>query len=63
LIKAIGYDEEREILTVEFKKKGDKYEYALVTPELWREFQAAPSLGAFFVEKIKGNFPHKIVGC
>lgn len=58
LIKAIGYDEEHETMVVEFKK-GGKYEYSLITPEIWREFQSAESFGAYFVANIKGNFPHK----
>jgi len=62
LIKAVLYDEEREVLQIEFKK-GGKYEYAMVTPEMWREFSSADSLGAYFCANIKGILPSKPLPC
>jgi hypothetical protein len=62
LIKAVFYDEERETLQIEFKK-GGKYEYAMVTPEMWRDFQSAESIGAYFCANIKGIKPSKPLPC
>jgi len=62
LIKAIGYNEDHETMTVEFKA-GGTFEYALITPELWKEFREAPSTGKYFVANIKGKFPTKQLGC
>ena len=48
LIKAIGYDEKTQTLTVEFKK-GGKYTYSKVTEQIFNNFRSAPSIGKFFL--------------
>lgn len=60
-IQAHGYAPESKTLAVQFKGKGSLYEYAGVTPELYAEFCAAPSLGQFFQQRIRGKFETKKV--
>lgn len=49
------YDEEKQILTLEFKR-GGKYEYAEFTPQDWADFVAAESKGRHFLKVIKPHF-------
>ncbi len=49
------YDHASKTLQVEFKK-GKKYNYADVPPELWNEAIQAESIGSFVNQKIKGKF-------
>lgn len=45
-ILAIGYDEDKSILVIEFKD-GSAYEYYDVPESLYYDFEAAPSHGRF----------------
>ena len=55
-IAAIGYDEEREILEVEFVS-GALYRYLGVPDEVFDALWAAPSKGKFFNEHIRDAYP------
>ncbi len=52
----VGYDEEREILQIEFNS-GAVYQYSEVEPELWEDLQATDSIGSFYNHEIKGYYP------
>ena len=52
----VGYDEEREILQIEFNS-GAVYQYSAVEPKLWAELQATDSIGSFYNQEIKGLYP------
>jgi hypothetical protein len=52
----VGYDEEREILQIEFNS-GAVYQYAHVEPELWEDLQSTDSIGSFYNHEIKGYYP------
>jgi KTSC domain len=52
----VGYDEEREILQIEFNS-GAVYQYAHVEPELWEDLQSTDSVGSFYNHEIKGYYP------
>ena len=56
LLHSIGYDPQAETLYVNFLN-GGLYSYANVPPEVFEEFQEAPSAGKFFLTKIKGQYP------
>ncbi len=53
-IEAIGYDEASKTLAVQFRK-GAIYHYENVTPELYKSFSTADSLGKFFGANIKAH--------
>jgi KTSC domain len=55
LIAAVGFDPFTQTLTVEFKR-GGKYLYRGVSPEVYDDFLAAESIGEFFLSKIKPVF-------
>lgn len=55
LAEAIGYDEEAEILQIEFSN-GSVYQYYDVEPETWEDFQNSPSKGLFYNSEIKGYY-------
>ena len=55
----IGYIEKSEILVVEFRESGSIYEYSGFTADDWDSFSSADSLGGYFNQKIKGNFPYE----
>ncbi|OGT57560.1 MAG: hypothetical protein A3E01_08460 [Gammaproteobacteria bacterium RIFCSPHIGHO2_12_FULL_63_22] len=58
-IHAHGFDPATGILALQFKAKGGApghvYHYSGVTPEVYAELQAAPSLGKFFGERINAK--------
>jgi hypothetical protein len=56
MIAAIGYDEERETLEVEFIA-GYVYRYFGISPDVFEGFRAARSKGAFFNRHIKDAYP------
>jgi hypothetical protein len=56
VIAALGYNEDREVLEVEFTS-GTVYRYLHVGIEVYEDFLAAPSKGRFFNERIKDAFP------
>jgi hypothetical protein len=52
----VGYDEEREILQIEFNN-GSVYQYSAVEPEIWEDLQSTDSIGSFYNREIKGYYP------
>ena len=47
------------ILIVEFRESGSIYEYSGFTTDDWDSFSSADSLGGYFNQKIKGNYPYE----
>lgn len=60
-LAAIGYDENTEILEVEFLN-GSVYEYRNVPLVIYQELMAAPSHGSFFNREIRLSFPYEKIG-
>jgi KTSC domain len=56
LIAALGYDEEHEILEVEFTS-GDLYRYHGIPADVFDALCAARSKGKFFNEHIRDAYP------
>jgi hypothetical protein len=54
-IRAVGYDPKSQMLEVEFSD-GRVLTYSGVSPEVHRQFTAAPSATSFFEDKIDENF-------
>ena len=59
-IRAIGYDPKSQVLEVEFSD-GKVLAYGGVSPEVHRQFMAAPSPVSFFEDKIDENYPSRRV--
>ncbi|HMH17717.1 MAG TPA: KTSC domain-containing protein [Burkholderiales bacterium] len=55
-IRAVGYDARAQVLEVEFSD-GKVIQYRGVSPEVHRQFMAAPSPSSFFEDKIDESFP------
>ena len=55
-IAAIGYDDDAEILEVEFVS-GSVYRYRGVSQDVFEDFRRAPSKGIFFNRHIKEAYP------
>ena len=55
VIAAVGYDEDREVLEVEFAS-GAVYRYLNVSPDVFENFRFARSKGRFFNEQIKDAY-------
>jgi len=55
-IRAVGYDPKSQMLEVEFSD-GKLLAYRGVSPEVHRQFVAAPSPTSFFEDKIDESFP------
>ena len=53
-LRAIGYDDKRRLLVVE--QSSGTYEYANVSPEIWRRFSTASSITSFFRDNIDEDF-------
>ncbi len=54
-IAAIGYDDDAEVLEVEFVT-GHAYRYRGVSQDVFEDFRQAPSKGAFFNKHIKDAY-------
>ena len=57
-LESVGYDEDTEILEVEFKKKekeeeGILYHYFSVPAEVHQSLMSAPSVGKYFSANVK----------
>ena len=59
-LKAIGYDDTREILQLEFHSHAI-YRYFGVPGPVYEALEAARSKGNFFNSAIRGCFPHFVV--
>ena len=57
-IRAVGYDPKSQTLEVEFSD-GRLLAYSGVSPEVHRQFMAAPSATSFFEDKIDENYSSK----
>lgn len=57
-IKDIGYKD--QVLEITFKR-GGRYRYFGVSPEIWNGFRVAASKGRFFHQIIKGQFREELV--
>ncbi len=55
-IRAVGYDPKSQLLEVEFTD-GKLIQYRGVSPEVHRQFIAAPSPTSFFEDKVDESFP------
>ena len=59
-ILSIGYDEESQVLEVEFKY-GGIYQYIDVPKDVYDNLMSAPSIGKTFHMSVKQVFAHKKV--
>ncbi|MGB7542466.1 MAG: KTSC domain-containing protein [Burkholderiales bacterium] len=59
-IRAVGYDAKSQLLQVEFSD-GKVLAYRGVSPEVHRQFMAAPSPASFFEDKIDECYPSQRV--
>lgn len=57
-IASVGYDESSGVLEVEFLN-GAVYEYFDVPAQLYADFRAAASLGAFLNSQIRNRFRYQ----
>lgn len=57
---AIGYDETREILQLEFRSHA-VYHYFGVPGTVYEALMAAPSKGRYFNGTIRRHFPHSLI--
>lgn len=54
-ISRVGYDDQAQILIVEFKSTG-LYNYFDVPPNVFEEMRAAPSRGQYLAYSVKGRY-------
>jgi hypothetical protein len=59
-IRGVGYDAHAQVLEVEFND-GRVMAYRGVSPEVHRQFMAAPSPVSFFEDKIADEYPSRRV--
>lgn len=55
MIASVGYDADKQILEVEFKR-GGVYQYANVPAAVYSAVMAAQSIGSYFAANIKNSF-------
>ncbi len=60
-IKSVGYDAASKTLAIEFQS-GKLYYYFEVPADLYKDFRNTPSLGIFFQDHIREQFPYDLVG-
>lgn len=56
-LRSIGYDNARRVLVVELTR--GTFEYANVSPEVWRRFSTSSSLLSFFHDTIEEDYNAK----
>lgn len=56
-LDSAGYDAETQTLTIRMQNSSDIYEYQGVPEEVYRDFLAAESKGAFFATHIQDTYP------
>lgn len=56
-IAKAGYDPETQALAIQMVNSSDTYTYQGVPQEIYDGFLAAESKGAYYVEKIKAQYP------
>ena len=54
-IRAVGYDEQSQVLEIEFSN-GQVTQYLNVYPEVYRRFMAAPNPTSFYDDKIAEEY-------
>jgi hypothetical protein len=54
-LKAVGYDAQQRLLEIEFQH-GGVYQYSGVPANVYQALLAAPSLGRYFNESIRGDY-------
>ena len=54
-VEKVSFDDATDTLTVEFSG-GESYDYLNVPASVYRQFQAAPSAGAFVHRQLKGRY-------
>ncbi len=57
-IQAIGYDDEEEVLAIEFHS-GMLYHYSGVSQTTFEELRDASSVGRYFNTNIRGDYPYQ----
>ena len=57
LLNKVGYDPEAKTLVVQMNNSSDRYVYADVPQSVFNGLMDAKSKGAFYVKKIKGQYP------
>jgi hypothetical protein len=55
-LQSVGYDPENKILELEFRDSGGVWQYFKLPAKVYNKFMHAPSLGNYFVTKIKGKY-------
>ena len=59
-LQSVGYDEQQQILEVEFRN-GAVYQYYDCPKPIYDALMSAPSLGRFFNAQIRDRFPYSRV--
>lgn len=57
-ISSVGYDEQTSTLEITFKSSGT-YQYSNVSIETYKELLGAGSVGQYFHQNIKGQYPFR----
>ena len=57
LLNKVGYDPEAKTLVVQMNNSSDRYFYSDVPQSVFNGLMDAKSKGAFYVKKIKGQYP------
>lgn len=60
-IASVGYDEEAEILEIEFKS-GGVYQYSHVPKRVHKNLLGAKSVGNYFFTSVKGQYDFEKIG-
>jgi len=60
IIKSIGYDENAQLLEVEFHNF-EITRYINITKETYTKLMKAPSKGSFFIQNISEQFPSRVI--
>jgi hypothetical protein len=55
-LQSVGYDPENKVLELEFRDNGGVWQYFKLPARVYNNFIHAPSLGNYFVTKIKGRY-------
>jgi hypothetical protein len=55
-LQSVGYDPKNKVLELEFRDSGGVWQYFKLPSTVYNKFIHAPSLGNYFVSKIKDKY-------
>lgn len=61
IITSVGYNDQENIMEIEFKRNSRVWRYQNIPNEVWEQFEQSHSKGKYFLNEIRENYQRKRV--